>query len=92
MRKYGLFRYLERSDLKRNGAIIFDKGVNLCDFLIVVPAHQTPSEMGSALKGKNLLPIVSKFLPFGVDPFSEGEKLILKDFPASILHKSTAGR
>ena len=31
-----------------------------------------PSEKGSTLKGKNLLPIGSKFFPFRVDPFLEG--------------------
>ena len=31
-----------------------------------------PSEMGSTQKGKNLLPLGSKFFPFSVDPFSEG--------------------
>ena len=31
-----------------------------------------PSEKGSVLKGKNLLPWGSKFLPFRTDPFSEG--------------------
>ena len=31
-----------------------------------------PSEKGSTPKGKNLLPIGSKFFPFSVDPFLEG--------------------
>ena len=34
---------------------------------IVLP----PSEKGSTLKGKNLLPQGNKFFPFRVDPFSE---------------------
>ena len=33
------------------------------------------SEKGSSLKGKNLLPGRSKFFPFRVDLFSEGEGL-----------------
>ena len=32
--------------------------------------HQSPSEKGSTLKGKDLLP----FFPFIVDPFSEGRQ------------------
>ena len=37
-----------------------------------VKTNGVPSEMGSALKGKNLLPIGSKFFPFRVDLTSEG--------------------
>ena len=36
--------------------------------------HQVSSEKGSTLKGKNLVPPGSKFFPFRIDPFSEGNK------------------
>ena len=39
---------------------------------VCFPAHQSPSEKGSALKGANLLPRGEKS-PFRVD-FSEGKK------------------
>ena len=56
---------------------------------VFFPAHQTPSEKGSNLKGKKLLtlngktwfsmkakfaPLRSKLFPFTVDPFSEGRQ------------------
>ena len=36
--------------------------------------HYAPSEMGSALKWKHLLPPGSKCFPFKEDPFSEGRQ------------------
>ena len=42
-----------------------------CYLLSCAPS---PSEKGSTLKGKNLLPFGSKFFPFRVDPFSEGRQ------------------
>ena len=49
------------------------KGNNFCDFLFCHFVHQTPSEKGSTIKGKNFLPR-GEFLPFGADPFSEGRQ------------------
>ena len=37
------------------------------------PAHKVPTEKRSTLKGKNLLPIGSKFFPFRVDTFFKRE-------------------
>ena len=39
--------------------------------IVCFPAHQSPSEKVSTLKGKHLLPKGSKFIPIWVDPFSE---------------------
>ena len=38
------------------------------------PVNQVPSEKGSILKGKNLLPVGSKFFPFRKDTFTEGSQ------------------
>ena len=41
--------------------------------IVLAPTPTSPlPKRGSTLKGKNLLPLGSKFLPFKVDPFSEG--------------------
>ena len=57
-------------------SLIFYKGENFCDFLFVFcsVSSQVPFLKGSTLKGKNLLPLGSKFFPFRVDLFSEGSK------------------
>ena len=58
-----------RLDTLGKFSFIFERGDNLCDFCFIV--HQFSSVKGSSLKGKNLLPLGSKFFPFRVDPFSE---------------------
>ena len=45
------------------------------------PAHQTPSEKGSTLKVRNLLPLGAFCFLFSVDPFSEGRQTVLIEFP-----------
>ena len=53
--------------MKAGGEVMhFQRTVTLSDLFC------PPSEKGSTLKGKNLLPKGSKFFPFRVDPFSEG--------------------
>ena len=39
---------------------------------VCFPAHQIPSEQGSTLKGKNLLPMGAILFLFRVDLFSKG--------------------
>ena len=66
----------------------FLQGRQIMWLFVCFPAHQTPSEKGCTLKGKNLFPrggeqIVafaprgSKFLLFNGHPFSEGRHIIL---------------
>ena len=57
-----------------------NKGVTFCNFLFAF-LHSKPLPKGSTLKGKNLLPAGansflagSKFFPFRVDPFLDGDK------------------
>ena len=70
---------------------IFDKGDNFCG--LCFPAHQTTSEKGSILKGKqfapflsgkgstqkrkNLLPMGANSFFFELNPFQKGAKTIL---------------
>ena len=49
---------------------------------VCFPAYQSPSEKGSALKEKNLLPGGSKFFSFRVESLSEGRQ---NDFDRSYL-------
>ena len=68
--------YTKRRVFKRQDNVNFRlsaKGDNFCDFF----AHQAPSEKRSTLKGKNLLPTGSKFIPLRVDLFQKEVKLIL---------------
>ena len=48
---------------------LFHKGDNFCDFLFALLHTQSPSEMGSTLKGKNLLLFLDR-----VDPSSKKDK------------------
>ena len=50
----------------------FNKGDNFCGFPFAF-LHAKYSEKGSTQKGKNLLPLRSKFFPLRIDPVSEGQ-------------------
>ena len=60
------------------------KGDTCCDFFYF-PGHQIPSEMGSALKDKNLLP---KFISFILKPFSERRHNLSDPHPAESVYIS----
>ena len=51
---------------------------NFCDCF---PAHKGPTEKGSSLKGKNLLPLGTNSFLFEKTLFQRGGKSILKGLP-----------
>ena len=51
-----LHEYLRGLDILGRFSAILYKGDNFCDFLFTFPTYEAPSEKGSTVNGKSLLP------------------------------------